>query len=197
MIRINLLPFRAARKKENIRRQVSIFVLSFAFVIIVLVWYNIHLNSKVKELNTRVVEIKKDLKRYEEINAKIKKIKAQLATLEKKTNVIRQLDKNRFEPVQLLDTMSDKVIAKRMWLTSLSERGNQVNLDGIALDNQTIADFMTRLEGSAFFSAVTLKSIKQQRLRGTNMKRFTLTCTKAPVQKDTKASAKSKKAKKK
>jgi len=28
MIRINLLPFRAARKKENIRRQISVFVLS-------------------------------------------------------------------------------------------------------------------------------------------------------------------------
>ena len=28
MIRINLLPFRAARKKENIRRQLTIFALS-------------------------------------------------------------------------------------------------------------------------------------------------------------------------
>ena len=198
MIRINLLPFRAARKKENIRRQVSIFILSFAFIIIALVWYNIYLNGKVKELNGRVAEMKIDLKRYEDINAKIKKIKSQLAMLEKKTNVIRQLDKNRFEPVQLLDTMSAKVIAKRMWLTSLSEKGNRVSMSGIALDNQTIADFMTRLESSDFFKSVTLKTIKLTKMRGTNMKSFSLTCTKMPEAKTVKkAEAKAEKAKKK
>ena len=196
MIRINLLPFRAARKKENIRRQVSIFILSFAFIIIVLVWYNIHLNSEVKELNERVVAMNKDLKKYEDINAKIKKIKSQLAILEKKTNVIKQLDKNRFEPVQLLDTMSAKVIAKRMWLTSLSEKGNRVTMVGIALDNQTIADFMTRLESSDFFKSVSLKTIKATRMRGTNMKSFSLVCTKMPAVK-AKQKPKAKKAKKK
>jgi type IV pilus assembly protein PilN len=198
MIRINLLPFRAARKKENIRRQVSIFILSFAFIIIALVWYNIYLNGKVKELNGRVAEMKIDLKRYEDINAKIKKIKSQLAMLEKKTNVIKQLDKNRFEPVQLLDTMSAKVIAKRMWLTSLSAKGNKVSMSGIALDNQTIADFMTRLESSDFFKSVTLKTIKLTKLRGTNMKSFSLTCTKMPEASTAKKTAtKAKKAKKK
>ena len=45
MIRINLLPFRAARKKENIRRQVSIFLLSLAFLLIILFYYNWSLGS--------------------------------------------------------------------------------------------------------------------------------------------------------
>ena len=198
MIRINLLPFRAARKKENIRRQVSIFILSFAFVIIALAWYSFYLNSKVETLNERVGEMKKDLKRYEDINAKIKKIKSQLAILEKKTNVIKQLDKNRFEPVKLLDTMSAKVVAKRMWLTSMSEKGNSVTMSGVALDNQTVADFMTRLEASDFFQYVSLKTIKATKMRGTNMKSFTLTCTKMPaVKAEKKKTAKAKKAKKK
>ena len=35
MIRINLLPFRAARKKENVRRQISLFLLSLAFLLVV------------------------------------------------------------------------------------------------------------------------------------------------------------------
>ena len=37
MIRINLLPFRAARKKENVRRQVSVFLLSLVLVVIIAV----------------------------------------------------------------------------------------------------------------------------------------------------------------
>ena len=34
MIRINLLPFRSTRKKENIRRQLSIFVLSLILAVV-------------------------------------------------------------------------------------------------------------------------------------------------------------------
>ena len=54
MIRINLLPFRAARKKENIRRQVSIFVLSLAFLLIILFYYNWNLGSKIDGLNAQI-----------------------------------------------------------------------------------------------------------------------------------------------
>ena len=53
MIRINLLPFRAARKKENVRRQVSIFFLSFFFVVVVLVYYHISLGSKITNLKAK------------------------------------------------------------------------------------------------------------------------------------------------
>ena len=53
MIRINLLPFRTERKKENVRRQVSLFLLSLALVLLVLFYYNWSLNSKIKKLNKK------------------------------------------------------------------------------------------------------------------------------------------------
>ena len=46
MIRINLLPFRAARKKENVRRQVSVFLLSFVLIIIGVFYYNMWLGNR-------------------------------------------------------------------------------------------------------------------------------------------------------
>jgi type IV pilus assembly protein PilN len=53
MIRINLLPFRAARKKENIRRQISIYVLSVAFLFIVMIYFFLQLNSTLNGLKDR------------------------------------------------------------------------------------------------------------------------------------------------
>ncbi|HAR33905.1 MAG TPA: pilus assembly protein PilN, partial [Desulfobacter sp.] len=47
MIRINLLPFRLARKKENIRRQVSVFFLSLIFIFLALGWALSMLNNKI------------------------------------------------------------------------------------------------------------------------------------------------------
>ncbi|RLB32469.1 MAG: pilus assembly protein PilN, partial [Deltaproteobacteria bacterium] len=47
MIRINLLPFRAARKKENIKRQISIFVLTTLFAFAAMGYVYIQLESEV------------------------------------------------------------------------------------------------------------------------------------------------------
>ena len=71
MIRINLLPFRAARKKENIRRQVSIFMLSLVFVVIVAAWFNYLLSGKIESLNRKVADTKAQVEKYNKINQEI------------------------------------------------------------------------------------------------------------------------------
>ena len=176
MIRINLLPFRAARKKENIRRQVSIFFLSFFLVVIVLVYYHISLGNQISNLKAKIQTIKTDVAKYEKINKEIALLKNKLAVLKKKTSVIESLEKNRFEPVRLLDTMSLKVIAKRMWFKRFKSSAKTVAIDGLALDNKTVADFMTRLEGSGLFSAVRLKTIKKARVKDSDLKSFQISC---------------------
>ncbi len=84
MIRINLLPFRAARKKENIRRQVSVFLLSLIFVILVLFAGNYYLGSKVKSLKKDIGTANAELKKYNDINQEIARIKKTLENLQKK-----------------------------------------------------------------------------------------------------------------
>lgn len=195
MIRINLLPFRAARKKENIRRQVSIFFLSFFLVVIVLGYIHISLGSKIVSLKAKIETTKKEVAKYEKINKEIALLKSKLEILKKKTSVIESLEKNRFEPVRLLDTMSLKVIAKRMWFKSFKSNAKTVEIEGIALDNKTVADFMTRLQGSGLFSAVKLKTIKKTKVKDSDLKSFQISCTRKDLTKQKKE--KSKKSKKK
>jgi len=183
MIRINLLPFRAARKKENIRRQVSIFFLSFFFVVVVLVYYHISLGNKITNLKAKKETTKKEVAKFKKINQEIALLKKKLQTFKKKTNVIENLEKNRFEPVRLLDTMSLKVIAKRMWFKSFKSVDKIVEIDGLALDNKTVADFMTRLQGSGLFSAVRLKTIKKAKIKDSDLKSFQISCTKKDMTK--------------
>ena len=176
MIRINLLPFRAARKKENIRRQISIFLLGFAFVVVVGIYWNIHLGGRIDTLKEQVAETKNEVAKYRKINRKIQQIKAKLKILQQKTRVIRQLEKNRFAPVKMLDTMSAKTIAKRMWFTDLGDKGRRVQIKGFALDNKTVADFMTRLEGTGLFGNVKLNRIQKHVIKGSALKKFHITC---------------------
>jgi type IV pilus assembly protein PilN len=78
MIRINLLPFRAARKKENIRRQVSIFILSLILVLLGLFGFNHYLGSQIDDLNDEIKIANTELNKYNEINKEIPKSKRHL-----------------------------------------------------------------------------------------------------------------------
>jgi len=167
MIRINLLPFRAARKKENVRRQISIFLLSFAFIIVVVVYYNINLNRQINQLKVKNEETTIQLKKYEKINKEIASIKKKLSMLNKKIDVINNLDGSRTDAVILLDSMTKLLIPNRMWFTSFTLKGNNISIKGIALDERTIADFMKNLEGS--YTNVTLKSMQLKAVKGKSL----------------------------
>ena len=184
MIRINMLPFRANRKKENIRRQVSILLLSLAFMLIILFYFNFSLGSKIDDINAKIKETKSDLSKYEKINKEIAQIKKKLKNLKKKIAVMNALEANRFAPIKLMDTMTKVIVPKRMWFTNLQSKGQKVNISGVALDNTTVADFMVRLENSGLFKKVDLKTLKRSKSKKgktSKFKTFKVACIKKPL----------------
>jgi type IV pilus assembly protein PilN len=58
---------------------------------------------------------------------------------------------------------------------------NIVGLDGVAMDNTTIAEFMTRLERCGLFTDVKLASSKQMIQFDVEMKQFQIQCKKPVV----------------
>jgi type IV pilus assembly protein PilN len=170
MIRINLLPYRAARKKENIRIQVNVFLGSVFIVVLLMVWINAILGGRIKDLNAKISSTREQVAKYQKINAEIAEIKKKLETLDRKIKVIESLEADRKAPVQNLDSLYNLLVEKRMWYTQVQEKGDTFSLNGIALDNYTVADFMTRIEKSDRFINVQLSSIKQYELKGKELK---------------------------
>ncbi|MBW1726180.1 MAG: PilN domain-containing protein, partial [Deltaproteobacteria bacterium] len=166
MIRINLIPYREIREKENIRKQMSIFFLSFLVVVVILVGYNITLQKRIDGLNTKIANKKKNLAKIENQAKEVDRIKKELGNLEKKTKVIKNLEKKRKDAFFLLDNMTKMVVentsnsrsdtlsdndnkhGKRLWFIDFQAKGDNIDIKGIAMDNKTVADFMTRLENS-------------------------------------------------
>ena len=191
MIRINLLPFRAARKKENVRKQASIFMLSILLGVILLGYLNLTFGSKVRKMTSQVQDTKKVLAQYDVQAKEVDQIQKDLDVLKKKIDVITNLKSNRKGPVVLLDTMTQLVIKKRMWFTNLEAKGSGVNINGVALDNRTVADFMTQLEKSKLFASVNLSTLNQKQIKeDMNLKSFVITCSKASAEKTVTSEAK-------
>ena len=77
--------------------------------------------------------------------------------------------------------MTELIIEERMWFTKLDVKGNNITIGGIALDERTIADFMTSLEKKGGYINVSLKSLQRKTVTGKslNLKSFNLSMTRA------------------
>ena len=179
MIKINLLPFRVARKKENIRKQISIFLLFVLLTVVALFWYTQSISKQIVSIKERTEQINSQIVKYKEKADRVAQIKKDLKILEEKLRIVSSLEKQRKKQLILFDNMTDLVIPTRMWLESFKTDKNSVTIKGIAFDNPTIADFMEKLEQSSLFSTVDLKTAKIKKFKNNVMlKSFELLCKK-------------------
>jgi type IV pilus assembly protein PilN len=186
MIRINLLPYRAARKKENIRFQVNVFLGSFVFLGLLIFWFNSILNSQIRHINSEIRSTREQVAKYQKINKEIADIKKKLGLLDKKIKVINSLESDRRAPVKNMDSLYKLLVEKRMWYTKIEEKNDKIKVSGVALDNQTVADYMTRIENSDRFENVRLASVKQYKMQGkenVSLKQFDVDFQKKPFSK--------------
>ena len=160
MIRINLLPFRAARKKENIRRQLMIYGLSVVLLLSIMGYTLFYLTSTLSGLKAEEKRIQDELKSYEQTIKRIAELEKKIKEIRAKLDVIRELEKNKTGPVHLLDEIAMAVPKEKLWLSSMKEAKGNLTLAGTAMDNETVALFMTNLEKSDYISGVDLQSAK-------------------------------------
>ncbi|MDZ7699057.1 MAG: PilN domain-containing protein [Deltaproteobacteria bacterium] len=178
MIKINLLPFRAARKRENVRRQVSIYFLSILFLIMAMFYFNMNFNGRLSTLKAKEEGLRNELKPYIEINQEIARIRKQTKEIQSRLTVIEQLEKERVRPIQLLEEIAHAVPLNRLWLRSLAETGGKITLQGTAMDNDTLARFLTNLDKAPHIENVELISSKLQHFSKYKLdaSNFVLTC---------------------
>ncbi len=178
MIRINLLAFRAARKRETTRKQFSIFFLTVIFLLILMPVVYLMYSNRLGELKSRESKLRSEYTSYAKITREIARIKKRTAEIKTRLDVMKELEKQRSGPVQLLEQIALSVPTDRLWLRSVVEDGGNLTLEGNAMDNDTVAAFMTNLEDTEIIQSVDLKSTKLQNFASykINASDFTLTC---------------------
>jgi type IV pilus assembly protein PilN len=155
MIKINLLPVRAAKKKETAVQQITIFCLSLVVVlVIVCVMWGVRLGqiastkNDITAANGKINELKSKIGKLEEL----KTLKEQVR---KKLDVLSQLRKNKTGPAQRLATLSD-ITPEQLWLTGYAETGNDVKVSGKAYTEDLIAQYMRSIQATNHFMGVEL-----------------------------------------
>ncbi|HEX8042731.1 PilN domain-containing protein [Candidatus Deferrimicrobium sp.] len=172
MIRINLV--RGKRKK---RRELSLGAGWIAFPLVVLVgtiYFHTTVSGRISKLNADIGKANADIARLKKEIGEVEKFKVRKAELQKKVDIISNLQKGRSGPVRYFDALS-AAIPEKCWIDTLGVKDEKVTLSGVALNNYTIANFMTALGQTGRFRDVVLGAAEQTTVAGVKLVKFNLT----------------------
>ena len=173
MIKINLLLARKDKKKVGIKKEITIFVLALLLLGIGLGGMHLKM-AKEKEAKLKQIAVtQKEIAEHKSLTTELNKAKEAQKTLQDKLNVINALKKEKSSPAKVLEELSVQK-PERVHFESLKKDGLRLGIEGIALDDETIANFMTNLRNSKLFRNVDLIVSEQVEQRKLKLKKFTL-----------------------
>jgi type IV pilus assembly protein PilN len=155
MAHINLLPWRAERRKQ---REREFFIqLGAAFVaalLVVLLWV-FWMNLRIDNQNERNAYLQGQIKQLDERIAKIQDLEKVRQRLLARKQIIEQLQANRSQMVHLFDELV-KTIPASGRLTSMKQNGDSMVLSGVAQSNASVAEYMRNLDASPWMGGADL-----------------------------------------
>src|SRR5437588_9635848 len=131
MIFINLLPVRAAKKREFGRQQLVLFVLLLVLAGIGNYFVYNRFESELRSLDKQIVDTRAEIAQLEKTIGEVKSIKEDKKALEDKLKILDTLKKGRTGPVKVLDELAT-IIPQKVWLNEYLEQGGGVTMNGSA-----------------------------------------------------------------
>ena len=159
MARINLLPWRAERRKLRQKDFLGMLGLAVAAGVLasflVVSWYNSRIgnqNARNEYLKGEIAKVDVQIKEIEQLDKKKGKLLA-------RKEVIEQLQANRSQMVHLFDSLV-RTIPDGVSLTSIKQEGDILTLGGRSQSNARVSTYMRNLESSGWMTNPDLNIIE-------------------------------------
>ena len=173
MIKINLLPKKPIGVKPALIEQGAIAIIAVVVVLVILFLFRVNVKGDVEDLTQKIATTKEELKKLEKSETQIEELKASELTIQQKIDVIKRLEKRKTGPVIVLDQIASRIPAK-MWLTNLKSQRALLKMEGVSIDNETIAQFMTNMESAGEFENVELQFAQETKIEEFMLKKFSV-----------------------
>lgn len=160
MAHINLLPWRAERRKQREREFYMQLGAAFAAALVFLFIWGFWMNMRIDNQNDRNAYLQGQIKVLDERIVKIKDLEKVRERLLARKQIIEELQANRAQMVHLFDEMVRTIPASAR-LTALKQTGDSMTLDGVAQSNAGVAEYMRNLEASPWMGRTDLKKTEK------------------------------------
>ncbi|HET9315200.1 MAG TPA: PilN domain-containing protein, partial [Vicinamibacteria bacterium] len=162
MIRVNLLAADRPTKKSKRPSaapgsvQAYLFLGLFATGAIALcalgyLWQS----AQLRKLDAEIAQAQQRQKELQAIKKQVDDLEMKRATFQRKVDLIERLKAEQSAPVHMLDEVS-KALPDFVWLSGMEQSGERVKLAGQSNSLASIAEFMSRLQETKWFSTVDL-----------------------------------------
>jgi len=171
MIRINLLgQTRPKATKQTVPLEATVQILLFAAAVavaaVVLVVVYVSQNRQLDAAKARIRDLQAEKNSLQQIKTDVDRFESQKAVLQQRIDVIETLQKNRTGAQDLLQMVANTVVrVDALWLTSITRSGDSLDIQGEAGSINSVANFITELKRSGYFTNVEIKDAKEDDIR--------------------------------
>lgn len=174
MIQINLLPVREERRKADVRQLAVLLGATVLGALLVTGLFHAKVKSDVSSAQALLARTKVEIEEHKPQLQKVERYRKTKEQIERKLGVIDKLDRSRSGPVRMLDELASHT-PERLWLTRLQTAEGALTIEGMSLDNEVVANFLTQLSDSPYFSNVELRETEATQVEGLKLNKFQLT----------------------
>lgn len=158
MAYINLLPWREdalkVKQKEFFTILAAVGLCAFALIFTV----NLYFQARIDGQTTRNQFLKNEIQKLDIQIAEIKTLNDKKAALQKRIDVVEQLQRSRNVGTQVLDEIA-KIIPNGIYITQIDKQGNSIEITGKSESNNHLANMIRAIELSDLFTDATPESI--------------------------------------
>ena len=174
MIRINLLPHRAEKRRARQVQFAALCIISVVLGALLVGFVHAAISSQISYQERRNEYLKQETAILDKQIAEIKKLREQTQSLLARKDAVEKLQSDRSDVVHLLDQML-RILPDGVYLKTLKQTGNKINVVGYAQSNARISTLMRAIEDSPWLDSPALVEIHASSAGGARVSEFTLT----------------------
>jgi type IV pilus assembly protein PilN len=186
--RLNLLPWREMRRREQDRQLLTIAIGAWVLMVVVVFYAHIHVSGLIDAQNRRNEFLKQEIAKVEKQIREVADLKKRREALIARMNVIQQLQADRTRVVRIFDELVRRVPEGVQLATLKQSGGNNMALTGVAQSNARVSALMRNFSASDWFDDPKLNVINVKQRGGDRVSEFSLTVKNLAKAKSSKAS---------
>ncbi len=159
MARINLLPWRAERRKLRQKEFLGMLGLAAALALLISFLIVMYFSGQLEGQQNRNNYLSEQIVLVDQQILEIEELDKKKANLLARKQVIEQLQASRSEMVHLFDELV-RTIPEGVRLSSIKQSGQTLTLEGLAQSNARVSSYMRNLDESAWMSNPDLTVIE-------------------------------------
>lgn len=159
MAKINLLPWRAALRKQQQKDFASAIMLGVSLTGAIMLMVHTSISSQIEHQNRRNNFLSMEIAALDKKIAEIQELEAKKKRLLARMDIIQELQSSRPLVVHLFDELA-KTIPEGVYLTDLSQIDKSLTVNGFAQSNARVSAYMRNLEISGWLKDPLLNIIE-------------------------------------